>query len=196
VTVAPPPGTITWPRGKWIPEIEQLTNSAAGLLAVVGEALDNYDIGAPFTRRIYTHGDVVPVQINEDPQSQLIVTWTDLELGNAGAKQFQFQMGDIGTAVHNVGAFKVQLWIPWPTPSGGFAPSLADDLELMEATAMLNRCMWVAFSALRALSLGGVKIYPPVTPLQIDGIIVGPATPLGPEGTMAGVEMAVQVSYD
>lgn len=197
MTIAPPgPGAITWPRGVWIPNIDQLTDSAAGLLAVVGGALDAYDIGAQFTRRLYTHGDVVPVQLSEDPISQIFVTWTSSELGEAGAKQFQFQKGVIGSAAHFVGQFKVQLWVPWPTPSGGLAPSMQDDDDLMAAAATLNRCEWVAFSALRALSLAGVRIVPPVTPIVQDGIIVGPATPLTPAGGMAGVSIDVQVSYD
>lgn len=196
MTSAPAFGAISFPRGPWIPNTDQLTDSAAGLLAMIGQALDNYDEGEVFKRRTWSHGDLVPLQIPENAIGQLLISFGSLELGNAGEKQFQFQKGDIGAHVHMVGEFKIQLWIPWPTPTGGLDAYLADDADLRAASEQLNRVTWITFSALRSLSFGGVKINPPVTPIQQDQIIIGPAQPVGPAGGMAGMTIDVQLSYD
>ena len=188
-------GTIKMPSYDWIPNIDQITESAAGLLAVMGAGLDQYGLGQDFKRRFFTHGDVVPLHRGDDACSQLVVTFSNLEIGEAGQKMFQFVKGSIGAYAHHVGLFKAQLWIPWPMPEGGLAPSLAADQDLMEATILLNRCSYVMFSTLRALSLAGVIINPPVTPIQQDGILIGPAEPLGPQGGLAGVGMSIQVQY-
>lgn len=192
--------TVTLPPGEWIPDVDQLANSAAGLLAVAGEALDSYNLGGPFRRRVFTHGDQVPLlRGDKTPPSQLIVTIGALELGDAGQKQYQYQKGDLGSAVHMVGAFGVEVWVPWPLPEGGIAPTLAKDADLMEAIQLLGRCGWIVFAALRSLSFGsrgGVRTDPPVTPIVQDNIHVGPMTPAGPTGGLAGYKIAVQLQYD
>lgn len=197
VVVGASSADVTMPRGAWIPNPNQITDSGLGLLAVVGRGLDDWGLGEDFERRAFTHGDVVPLHLgDEGGQSQLIVAFAGLELGNAGEKQFQFQKGDIGTAAHMVGAFKVQLWVPWPTPTGGLVASLAADEDLLASATALNQCAWVTFSTLRALSLAGVKVTPPVTPIVQDGIIVGPADPITPSGGLAGFSIDVQLQYD
>jgi hypothetical protein len=183
------------PPGDWIPNVDQITETAAGILAVVGRGLDTYGIGEPFKRRIFTHGELVPVHRGDDACAQLIVTFNNLELGEAGQKVFQFQKGAIGSHAHMTGAFRVQVWVPWPMPEGGLVASLAADKELMEATIGLNRVSFVTFATLRALSLAGVVINPPITPIQQDPIIIGPVEPLGPSGGLAGFAIAVQVQY-
>jgi hypothetical protein len=65
----------------------------------------------------------------------------------------------------------------------------------MEATLLLNRCTFVVFASLRALSLAGVVINPPVTPIQQDGIIIGPAEPIDPNGGLAGFGLTIQLLY-
>jgi hypothetical protein len=198
VTAPPTPiawGTLKLPKYDWIPNIDQISESAGGLLAVIGAGLDQYGIGEPFKRRVFTHGEQVPLHRGDTAQAQLVITFINLELGEPGQKVFQLQKGAIGSHAHIVGNFKAQLWIPWPIPEGGLAPTLADDTELMEASIQLNRVGWVAFATLRALSLAGVVIDPPVTPIQQDGIIIGPVEPLGPQGGLAGVGITVQLLY-
>lgn len=196
MTLNPALGQIIFPFGKWIPNTDQITDSAAGMLAICGKALDDFGIGDDFKRRVFTHGDNVPIFRGDEPFSQLIITFTGLELGEAGAKQFQYDKGAIGQYTHMVGGFKVEVWKPWPLPQGGLAPTLAEDGDVMATTMALNECVWVVFSALRALSLAGVAINPPVTPIQQDKIIVGPAAPVGPQGGMAGYAITVQIEYD
>ena len=195
MTVVVLPPAVALPPGDWIPNVDQLTDSAAGLLALVGTALDSYGIGGQFERRVWSHGDLIPLQLPETPIGQLLVSFGALELGNAGEKMFRFQKGDIGAHAHAVGEFKVQLWIPWPTPSGGLNAYLADDEDLMSSAADLNQAAWVAFFVLRALSLDGARVTPPVTPIVQDQIIVGPMQPVGPVGGMAGMSIEVQLSY-
>lgn len=91
-------GTVTLPSYDWIPNEDQITQSAAVLLEVVGAALDQYALGEPFTRRVWTHGDVNPIQIGDGgkKRSQLIVAFTSLELGRAGAKKFTYDDGALG----------------------------------------------------------------------------------------------------
>lgn len=189
-------GVVTLPQFNWIPNIDQITDSAAGLLAVIDAALNEYGLAQDFERKLFTHGDLIPVPRTEDPTSQLIVAFTGLELGNAGQKQFQFAQGAIGMYAHMVGAFTIEMWVPWPLPTGGIAPMLAQAGELMAATITLNQTGWITFSALRALSLAGITTDPPVTPIVQDNIIVGPLTPVGPLGGMAGWKLEVQLQYD
>lgn len=197
--IVPSAPTITVPQGVWIPNQRQITDSAAGLLAVIGRALDDNGLGEPFTRRVFTHGDTVPLHVGDDAEEgQLIVTFANLEIGRAGEKQFQFRSGDLGRYDFMVGAFKAQLWIKWPIPEGGLSATLAPDSELEAASVVLNQATWCAFSYLRSLSLGGtgsVRCKPPVTPIDQDGMIIGPAQPLGPIGSMAGFGIDIQLQY-
>lgn len=195
-TVSLTPGAIKLPPSGWIPNVDQITDSSAGILAVVEAALNQFGLLEDFDRILFTHGELLPIPRQENPSNQLIVAFTGLELGNAGQKQFQFEMGAIGQYAHMVGAFTVQLWMPWPMPSGGIAPALATRKDCMRVTAELNKRAWVTFSALRALSLAGITTDPPVTPIVQDNIIVGPMKPLGPLGGMAGWDIDVQLQYD
>lgn len=188
------PGTVAFPPGPWIPNADQISDSAACLLAVVGEALDNFGVGQDFTRRVFTHG-TAPLQLPDAKKSQLIVSLKNLELGRAGAKQFQTDEGMLGKYAFIVAEFAVELWVPWPTLQGGITAKQAADEDLMEASFNLNRVLFVVFSALRALSLGGVKTNPPLCPIVQDHVIVGPGTPVGPDGSFAGWAINIQVQY-
>lgn len=195
IVTQPLPGTVQMPPGQWIPNDQQITDSSAGLLAVCVAALDQYGLTEQFERKLFTHGDVVPIPRGESVVSQLIVTFNGLELGNPGRKQFTIQAGDIGSFAHMTGAFTVHVWMPWPTPKGGIAPMLAASRDIMEAAVALNQVGFVLFSALRALSLDGVRVNPPVTPIRQDGIMVGPMKPTAHQGGMAGWTIDVQLQY-
>lgn len=188
------PGTVQFPPGPWIPNPDQISDSAACLLAVVGGALDGMGVGDEFERRIFTHG-TAPLNFGDSKVSQLIVNLKNLELGRAGAKQYQADEGVLGRYAFIVAEFDIQLWKPWPAPIGGIAPRTAGDDDIMEASFGLNKVCLVTFAALRALSLGGIKTNPPLCPIVQDHVLVGPATPIGPEGTFAGWSIALQVQY-
>lgn len=193
-TTALPPGTVTFPNFQWIPNPDQISDSAACTLAIVGKALDGLGIGQEFERRIFTHG-TAPLNLTESKKSQLIVSLKNMELGRAGAKQFQTDEGVLGRYAFIVAEFDVQLWKPWPTPKGGLNAQMQSDQALMDASFDLNKVAFVAFAALRAYSLGGVKTNPPMCPIVQDHVLVGPATPIGPDGTFAGWSIALQVQY-
>jgi hypothetical protein len=194
-TIPPSPGTVQLPRGPWIPNVDQITDSAAGLLAVIVAGLNQWGLTDGLERVIFTHGDTIPIVRNEQSKKQLAVAFTGLEIGNAGEKRFQYPMGDIGSFAHHTGNFTVELWFPWPTPTGGVSTSLPQTKQLLDAAQLLNQAGYILFSCLRALALGGVKVNPPITPLEIDGIIPGPMKPLGPSGGMAGWTVEVQCQY-
>lgn len=188
------PGTVKFPPGRWIPNDDQITETAAGLLAVVGQALDGYGLGQEFERRIFTHG-TPEVHLSEVKQAQIMLYLKQLELGKAGQKQFSYDDGELGKYALIVAEFDLQLWTPWATPQGGLSARQASDEAVMERSYTLNKVLLVAFSALRALSLGGVKTNPPVAPIVQDHMIVGPAEPLGPDGAFAGWSITIQVEY-
>jgi hypothetical protein len=188
------PGTVTFPPYAWIPNPDQITDSAACILAVVGGALDGMGVGADFTRRVFTHG-TAPLNLTDMKHSQLLVNLKNLELGRAGAKQFQAAEGNLGRYAMIVAEFDIQLWTPWATPKGGLNAKMADDDVLMQHTFDLNKVCLVAYAALRAYSLGGVKADPPMCPIIQDNILVGPATPLGPDGSFAGWSIPLELQY-
>ncbi len=187
-------GTVTYPGYDWIPNPDQITDSAAAMLEVVGGALDGYGVGTDFARRIFTHGDA-PLHLSETKKSQLIVSLKNLELGRAGQKQFAFDNGALGAYGFILAEFAMQLWVPWPTPKGGLSAQQAADDALMAASATLDKATFIAFSALRALSQGGITTDPPVCPIVQDNMLVGPAQPIGPDGSFAGYEITVQLQY-
>ncbi len=194
VTQSVEPGTVQFPPGPWIPNPDQISDSAGCLLAVVGDALDAWGVGADFTRRVFSHG-TAPLQLNDDKKSQLIVTLKNLELGRAGAKQFQYDEGALGKYAFIVAQFTVETWVPWPTLVGGINPKQASDSALMEAAFNLNRILFVTFAALRSLAQAGIKTNPPLAPIVQDHVMVGPATPIGPDGSFAGWSISVEVQY-
>jgi hypothetical protein len=188
------PGEVQLPPGPWIPNVDQVSDSAGCLLGVAGAALDSYGLAQRFTRRVFSHG-TVPLQLSDTKKGQLLVSLKNIELGRAGAKQFQTDEGALGKYAFIVAEFGVELWIPWPTLTGGIAPKTATDPALMEAAFDLNRALFVVFAALRALSLGGVKTNPPLCPIVQDHVLVGPATPVGPDGSFAGYAISVECQY-
>jgi hypothetical protein len=186
------PGTVTFPPFDWIPNVDQFSETGSGLLVAVGAALDHNGVGGDFGRRVFTHGTVVPLQVNDVPQSQLIVTLVKIQLGRAGAYQYQYEDGALGKYAYIVGEYEVQLWTPWPTPSGGLSASLADDADVMAGAIMLSQVMLIAMATLRALALGGVTTNPPILPERENKMLVGPAVPAEPAGGLAGWKIAVE----
>lgn len=188
------PGTVQFPPGKWIPNDDQISDSAGGLLAVAGRALDGMGIGKDFERRIFTHG-VPTLNLSESKHSQLMIYLKNFEIGRAGAKQFSFDDGELGKYAFLVPEFEMQIWTPWATPTGGLSAKMASDESVMQHAYVLNKCLFVVFAALRALSQGGIRTTPPVCPVVQDHMLVGPATPLGPDGSFAGWSISIQLEY-
>lgn len=204
--VAPTRGAVTLPLGDWIvnPDgssaVDQLTDSMVGLLTVMGTVLDRYGLGETFTRRVFSHGEIPLYRGDESgtPPAQLLVSFTGLTLGDAGEQKFTYAKGVLGSFAHMTAAFECQAWIPWPMPEGGLTASLTQDKDTMAQAMFLNKVGIVLFSALRSLALGGtgsVRIDPPVTPIQQDGIHVGPLLPKTPAGGLAGLSSIVQLQY-
>jgi hypothetical protein len=188
---------VSFPFGEWIPNPLQVADTGAALVTVVGQALDQQGLGEEFARRVFTHGDTPPVQLNESKtrRSQLIVVCKGIELGKAGMKQYAYEDGALGKYALVVVEYAVELWVAWPTPAGGISARLAEDASLMAAAFDLAQIALVAFSALRALSLGGVQTIPPVLPIVQDHMLVGPAQPLGPNGGLAGWGIKVEAQF-
>ena len=189
--------TVSFPlNSDWIPDDEQLVNSGAGLLAVVGGALDQRGYGQAYARRIFSHGETIPWYLPPGPdKGQIIVNLTQFSLGRAGEEQFQFGSGNLGKIMQRTMRFTVEVVNAWPQIQGGVTPQLQSDTALMEATASLWRDGLVAWSALQALALGGVKTDPPVAPTVQDNILVGAMTPKGPQGGFAAWSIEVQIQF-
>ena len=182
--------SITWPPGDWVPNPNQLGDSAAVLLAVSGGALDRFGRGEEYHRRTWTHGDTV---WEPSGGKQLIVSLDTVHTGRAGQQQYQFDSGNFGVLDFLTAVYSVEVVNPWPTVTGGIAPQLADDPDTMQASLDLWTDAWLVFSALRALGLGGSVTDPPVVPIPKDGVLVSPMAPTGPRGTLAGYKTGVSL---
>lgn len=193
--------TVTMPQGEWIPNPDQLTATGAGILAVAGDALDAYGLGERFGRRLVSHGETIPWKITLDAgtpaPAQLLVGLPKVALGRVAEEMFQFQKGDIGSHDFLFATYTVEIVDTWPmvTSTGLGTAAQQDDEAIFASTALLWREAWVVFSALRALSLGGVTTNPPILPIVQDNIKVGPLAPKGPSGGNAGWGCEVSVQF-
>ena len=182
--------TVTFPIPGWLPNPDQLQDSGATLLGVVADSLDQ--LGSPnrnFQRRLFTHGETALWIPDAD---QIVVSLAKVYLGRAGEEQYQFDKGVLGKYGFVTLAFDVAVVHGgWPTVEGGIGPRLPEQNALMSATSSLWHDGWVAFSALRALALGGITTTPPVCPIVQDNVMVGPMSAKGPSGKNAGLELQV-----
>jgi hypothetical protein len=194
-----PPGTVATVQfpayADWIPDPDRPLNVLATLLAVCEGVLEAYGMGDAFPRRVYTHGEVTPLHLPDTKQGQLVVTMLRLEQGRPGEKQYKTDEGALGRYGFQTGQYRVFCVVPWPTPQGGLAPKLADDADLQAATGTALRAMNLVTSALRSVALGGTKTNPPMGPGAQDHMLLGPASPWGPQGGYAGWEVAVEVAF-
>jgi len=188
-------GTITFPPGQWIPNVDQVTSSAATLLAIAGKVLDSYGLGDPYERRVFLHGAESRWNVTDPPQSQLIVRLEKMHFGKAGQEQYQFEDGMMGKYAQRVIVYQVEVVNPWPQFQGNIAVAPPDGDALEFAAQGLWRDGLIVWSALAATSLGGVKVNPPVGPIAQDKILVGPMTPVGPSGPLAGLSTEVRVAF-
>lgn len=193
----PLPGTVKLPNGPWIPNPDQITDSATGILNVIATGLHQWGLDEGLERIVQVHGETIQIPRTESAEKQLIVSFRSIELGDAGEKRFQFMKGDIGSFIHHTAMFGIELWFPWPTPTGGISQSLAPDPEVATKVSAFNRAGYVMFACLRALAMGGVVVNPPIVPTTsgLEGIIPGPMTPKGPSGGLAGFACDLQLQY-
>ena len=187
----------------WIPNPEQLVTSGEILLAVAGAVLDQtpdtatgLSRGEPYGRRVLTTGNIVPTVPEQD--GQLIVSLLNLAIGRAGEERFQFFKGDLGTYAQRFSRYQVQLVRTSPVITGGIAPRMQRASDLADHAADLWTDANLAWSALLALSLGGVTdastgqaISP--APIQQDNVLIGPMTFDPPEGGLAVAKCEVQI---
>jgi hypothetical protein len=120
-----------------------------------------------------------------------------IAIGRAGEERFQFDKGDLGTYAQRFTRYQVQLARTSPTISGGIAPRMQGAQDLADHAVDLWTDAYIVWSALLALSLGGVKDQTgaPVHagPLAQDNVLVGPMVFDPPEGGLATAKCEVQI---
>ena len=188
-------------QATWIPDTAQIATSGQVLLGVAGQALDSFPVaaetrGTPYQRRVLTTGNIVPLVPEQD--GQLVVSAVKLAIGRAGEERFQFDKGDLGTYAQRFSTYQVQLARTSPLPTGGIAPRMQRADDLADHAVDLWTDAYVVWSALLALSLGGVKdgttgnqVTP--APLTQDNVLIGPMTFDPPEGGLAVAKCEVQI---
>jgi hypothetical protein len=188
-------------RDVWIPGLDQLGESGEIILDVAGQSLDYFPLGAgtrgtPYERRVLTTGQIVPLVPEQD--GQLTVSMIEMALGRAGEQRFQFDKGTLGAYGQRFVRYQVQLARTSPTVTGGISPRMqdADDLEDYARTLWMDS--YVVWSALLAMSLGGItdattgKQLSPA-PIVQDNILVGPIQFDPPTGGLATAKIEVSV---
>ena len=160
-----------------------LAGFATTLLAACGQALDDNGI-TDYPQRIVFPGKEIPV----DVPGLLGVVQTTVHPGRIGTQQFAGL--EVGAArwKQNVCVFRVELWTPMPamkaTSVSGFTPPTAT-ATTNTATALMT-AGWVIYSALVQEQFSN-ELFP------FKPALVGPLDPLGPEGSMVGEGLSVQI---
>lgn len=188
-------------RDLWIPDLDRLGDAGGIIRDIAGQALDFFPLGAgtrgtPYERRVLTTGQIVPLVPEQD--GQLTVSLLEMFLGRAGEQRFQQDKGTLGAYAQRNVRFQVQLARTSPTVTGGISPRMqdADDLEDYARTLWMDS--YIVWSALLAMSLGGVtdattgKQLSPA-PITQDNILVGPIQFDPPTGGLATAKIEVQV---
>lgn len=182
--------TLTFPQGPWPPNPQRLTTTAQTLLAAASGALAQNQI-TDYDRQVITHG-IRPV-IAPQEAAQLIVNCEGIFLGKAGAQQYQFQEGAFGKYAFYFARFGVTVARKGVTITGGLAPTLPTPAAQGDAAAPLWRDAWIVWSAMLALSLGGIT--PPAGPLvpPADSVMVGPMVASDSQGVQSWWQITVEV---
>lgn len=199
--------TVSFPSFEWIPNPEQISDSAATILAVASETILRY--GTPenqqkYKRQVIEHG-VTSLAFRSDRGDtafQLLVSFDSMQIGKAGAKKYQFDDGDLGSYAFICAQYEVAIWNPWPTAKGGLSAQAAATADRMGAAFNLWRDSYVVWAALRSLSMNGssgqatgVRTSPGISPIPQDHMLVGPMTPKQPSGGQAGMVFPVEVQF-
>jgi hypothetical protein len=190
-------------QATWIPNLDQVRTTGETILQVSGQALDQFQgdngdptRGTPYTRRVLTTGQIVPLVPELD--GQLCVSVFEMFFGRAGEQQFQFFKGTLGTLSQKVVRYQVTLARTSPLPKAGIAPRLQRASELEDRAGTLWTDAWVVWSALLAMVLGGVTnaetgAQVSAAPITQDNILIGAVAFEEPNGGLARVTIEVQV---
>jgi len=200
----------TFPPFPWIPQNGvRPAIIADGLLSVAYNSLSQFLVdptaqqgdpdylevrSAPYNRHYIAHGQTPVFQPNWQGK-QMMLSLQRIYIGRAGKQQFQFKEGNSGSYAATVGQYILELGAPWPTQSGGLTPQAVRSDQMQEAAADLMTDAHIVWSALLALSLGGVTPYPwPENAPRADEIIVGPMEAYDPRGGVAGWHCQIDVA--
>jgi len=188
-------------QATWIPDLDRLGDAGEILLDVAGQALDFFPLGAgtrgtPYERRVLTTGQIVPLVPEQD--GQLSVSLMEVFLGRAGEQRFQQDKGTLGAYAQRNVRFQAQLARTSPTITGGISPRMQEPDDLEDYARTLWMDSYVVWSALLAMSLGGItdattgeQLSP--APISQDNILVGPITFDPPAGGLAVAKIEVSV---
>lgn len=162
---------------------DTISSIASTLLSQAGAALDEYDIGG-YSNRIVLPGRQAPW----DKPGTLLILFVKTNMGNIGVEEFLAAEPGSEALARNVAQFSIELYsdIPEYTASSvaGFGapqkgPTTSAALGLMDAA-------WTVFAWLEQLQWKN-DLFP------FKPVMIGPIEPLGPEGGVAGMSIAVQV---
>ena len=187
----------------WIDDLDRLSDAGQILLDIAGQALDYFPHGAgtrgtPYERRVLTTGQIVPLVPEQD--GQLTVSLMEMALGRAGEQRFQYAKGTLGAYAQKFVRFQVQLARTSPTVTGGISPRMQEPDDLEDHAKTLWTDSYIVWSALLAMSLGGItdattgeQLSP--APITQDNVLIGPITFDPPAGGLAvgKIEVSVQM---
>jgi hypothetical protein len=183
---------VTFPVGPWIPDTGIVNDIGTDLLTVVGASLDLFGYGVRYERRFVGHGTEAAIEPSK--ANQLTIVWSDMYLGRAGEKQFQFAKGALGKFAFAVAEYDIEITQPYPKRQGREAIRTTD---IAAHRANLWRDSYIVWAGLVALANGGLT--PPSggalakVQRQDNGVMVGEIGMKGPAGGEASVVIKVGV---
>jgi hypothetical protein len=195
------PVPIGFPAHPWIPNREQLEYSGNVILSVAGAVLDQtpYDgesRGTVYSRRVLTTGQNVVFVPEQD--GQMVVSLFQIALGRAGEQRFQFEKGTLGAYDQRYVRYQISLARSSPTVQGGISPRMQSSDALADAAALLWDDAYLVWSAMLAMSLGGVRnaqtgeqLSP--APITQDNLLPGPVAFDPPQGGLAVAKINLDI---
>ena len=185
---------ISFPADEqWIPVPLYLSNMADGLLAIAGGALDHFNRGTPYERRVVVNSDAAPWLPNLP--GQILVAMPSVFPGRAGQQQFQDPSGAYGKVAQRVAGFVIDVVNNWPIIKGGVRGTVPSPDDLTAARQSLWQDGFIVWSALQAYTLGGVTLSPPIqVPVQ-DHALLTEMRPKGPSGGNAALSFGIELQW-
>ena len=181
------------PDPQWIEDPLFLSNMAEGLLAIAGGALDHFNRGTPYTRRVVVNSEASPWLLNIP--GQILVAMPSVFPGRAGQQQFQDPSGAYGKVAQRVAGFVIDVVNHWPIVSGGVRGTVPSPEELTAARQSLWQDGFIVWSAFQAYTLGGVTLSPPIQSPVVDHALLGEMRPKGPSGGNAALSFAIELQW-
>lgn len=182
--------TLTFPSPPWPQNPERVLHAAQTILDAAVGALQLSNI-TDYGRQVITHGITVPIAPEAD--AQLIVSCAGIFLGKPGEQQYQGFAGAIGKFGFFYARYLVTVARKFVTVTGGLAPTLPSPKAQSLVNDPLWRDAWIVWSAMIALSLGGITPGPSPNPVSTDQMMVGPMVAADPKGNQALWQTTVEV---